>query len=161
MKVARILVLVVLANGCASLRHQVPPEEPHATLTIKRTDSGIDTTQRAVEVDGRKVRCAPWSPCAYRVTPGVHTVTVKQETQEARDNQHAGIGAVLWLLGSFALDSAGEHASGEPPPEHYTVTSYAYVTNTFTVEAGRAYVLEGPCLTPQEQRSNPTVQGTK
>ena len=146
MRVVWVLLLAVLAAGCASLRHQVPPEEPHAMLRIKRTDSDTDAVQRVVTIDGRKVRGVPWSERSYRITPGMHSVTAKVEKKETRANPYAGIQTVVWLLGSFALEYAGHTAYGSAPSDHYTVTSYSHVTNTFIVEAGRVYILEGPAV---------------
>jgi hypothetical protein len=148
------LLLVLLTSGCGTLFHQVSPTEPHALLKIKRTDWSDDRVERIVRLDGRRVHCLPGAVRSYRVTPGEHTLVVEEQRKETEINRYAGAGALVWLVGSFALDSAGHHLDGAPPDKQYEVTTYSYITNTITVESGRVYVFEGPKMLNQTEGSN-------
>jgi hypothetical protein len=98
---------------------------------------------------------------SYRVTPGEHTLVVEEQSKETQLNRYAAVELLFWLAGSFALDRAGQPVGGSPPATESEITTYSYVTNTITVEAGRMYLLEGPKVVNQTEASNRRVDGAR
>lgn len=154
MRYLHLMLMVGCVTGCASFMHQIPSEEPHAVLIIKHSASDTGAVLRSVRIDGRKVLFPPWTERHYRVTPGDHTLAIEVERQETKDNPYYGAQSVVMLLGAVAMKSSGSSIQGGGPSRTYTVTSYSHVTNTFAVEAGRTYILEGPTFVPKTG-SNP------
>jgi len=157
MKSCLLALSFLCLAGCVSFTHQVPVSDPHALLTVipSRIHQDEDA-RRVVRIDGQSV-LSRRVPHTYRLAPGEHTVMIENQVTVTRTNPYAGVQAILWLAGCFAMQASGETAYGGGPVTTYQEILHASVTNTVTVEAGHSYILDACSAIDQTDGQNKAV----
>lgn len=135
--------MTLLGAGCAGVQHQTGESEPYGLVRIvKPTDYAVHL--RSARLDGSRVSVGR----DYRVKPGEHLVTIKVvEGATSVDNAFRDPPAVG---GAFREPATFNDAFTEFERQQRQRSSVnvderhgTYTTNSFSVEAGWRYELDG------------------
>ncbi|HEY6168291.1 MAG TPA: hypothetical protein VI454_09650 [Verrucomicrobiae bacterium] len=156
--------LLLLAVGCTRLQHQTGELEPHALLLVVDTSRNGEDLGVVKKLDGLPVSAGG----EYRLRPGVHVAVVQYVDRFATSYKPEGISIGNAAAGGstppVAVDvseTGKASVSGQPfvggGPQAVNVSvadrRIRYVTNSFTVEAGSRYEMDGDRVTAMRVRA--------
>jgi len=137
--------------GCSTFPVQVPPQEPHTTLTIHRREVyGGSKDVRVMSIDGHKPpRPKKGEELTLLLQPGEHRIVFRNKARMLRTSTdrktpaYLAIPLALATVAASGLMTPGPSYEMEPYRSASLKTVVLWTTNVVTMAAGSAYWTDG------------------